>query len=105
MIRNAGARSGVGHGRGTTSTLVMSRPMYLYLLQSDRVPQQRYVGITEDLDKRLAEHNAGASPHTSNWKPWKLLVANYFADKEKASAFERYLRKGSGHAFANRHFW
>ena len=83
----------------------MSRPMYVYLLQSERVPQQRYVGLTEDLDKRLAEHNAGASLHASKWRPWKLVVAVYFEDRDKAAAFERYLKKGSGHAFARRHFW
>ena len=79
--------------------------MYVYLLQSERVPRQRYVGTTEDLNERLAEHNAGASPHTSKWRPWKLVVAIYFADANKAAAFERYLKKGSGHAFARRHFW
>jgi len=36
--------------------------------------------------------------------PWKF--ANYFAFEtaEKARAFEDYLKSGSGHAFANKHF-
>ncbi|WP_371135909.1 GIY-YIG nuclease family protein [Reyranella sp.] len=38
---------------------------YVYLLESDRVPGKRYVGITADLKRRLEEHNAGKSPHTS----------------------------------------
>ena len=79
--------------------------MYVYLLQSEAVPNQRYVGSTDNLKKRVAEHNAGASPHTSHWRPWKLVVAIHFEDKEKALAFEQYLKKGSGHAFARRHFW
>jgi hypothetical protein len=37
--------------------------------------------------------------------PWELVVAVYFADRQKAEAFERYLKHGSGHAFAKRHFW
>ena len=66
---------------------------------------QRYVGITKNLKNRLSEHNAGKSPHTSKYAPWELVVAVCFADQQKAEAFEQYLKHGSGHAFANRHFW
>jgi predicted GIY-YIG superfamily endonuclease len=79
--------------------------MYVYLLRSASHPDQRYVGMTSDLKARLAEHNAGRSPHTSKYVPWKLAVAVYFADNHKAQAFECYLKQGSGHAFARRHFW
>jgi hypothetical protein len=33
------------------------------------------------------------------------VVAIYFEDGRKAEAFERYLKQGSGHAFAKRHLW
>lgn len=36
---------------------------YGYLLQSIPHPDQRYIGLTSDLDKRLAAHNAGQSSH------------------------------------------
>jgi len=78
--------------------------MYVYLLRSVQHPDQRYVGLTSDLKKRLGEHNAGKSPHTGKFAPWELVVAVYFADSRKAEAFERYLKHGSGHAFARRHF-
>ena len=32
---------------------------YVYLLESEAVVGQRYVGATSDLKQRLAEHNAG----------------------------------------------
>ena len=79
--------------------------MYVYLLRSTSHPTQRYIGVTADLKKRLREHNAGRSPHTRKHAPWALVVAVYFADKARAEAFECYLKQGSGHAFANRHFW
>ena len=79
--------------------------MYVYLLRSLSHEAQRYVGLTGDLKKRLADHNAGKSPHTSKHTPWELVVAVYFKDRDKADAFEPYLKQGSGHAFANRHFW
>lgn len=77
----------------------------VYLLQSLRDPLARYVGSTDDLERRLADHNAGKSPYTAKHTPWKVVVAIYFADRSKAEAFERSLKNGSGHAFARRHFW
>jgi len=77
----------------------------VYLLRSLNDPSKRYVGLTDDLSRRLAEHNAGKSAHTAKHMPWTLAVALYFQDHAKAEAFERYLKDGSGHAFARRHFW
>ena len=82
-----------------------NRAMYVYLLRSAFHPDQRYVGLTSDLKKRLAEHNAGKSPHTSKFAPWECVAAVWFQDDQKAEAFETYLKHGSGHAFARRHFW
>jgi predicted GIY-YIG superfamily endonuclease len=48
--------------------------------------------VTEDLNERLAHHNAGKSPHANRFKPWRLGVAVRFVDKRKADSFERYLR-------------
>ena len=79
--------------------------MYVYLLRSVENPAKRYVGLTNDLKRRLAEHNAGQSLHTCKYVPWELVVAVHFADAARARAFEKYLKHGSGHAFANRHFW
>jgi len=63
------------------------------------------VGITSDVDKRITAHNEGQSPHTSKFKPWKLAIYIAFSNTEKAIEFEKYLKIGSGRAFANRHFW
>ena len=56
------------------------------------------------LSARLAKHNAGEVPHTSKFKPWRIQTAIAFDSKEKAIAFEAYLKTGSGRSFANRHF-
>jgi len=63
-------------------------------------PEQFYTGLCADVQKRLAAHNAGQSPHTAKFKPWRLLSAHYFDDERVAAAFERYLKTGSGRAFA-----
>jgi predicted GIY-YIG superfamily endonuclease len=78
---------------------------YVYLLQSESSLDQRYVGVTSDLKQRLADHNAGKSSHTSKFVPWKLVTYVAFSDQQKAETFERYLKSGSGHAFANKRLW
>jgi predicted GIY-YIG superfamily endonuclease len=78
---------------------------YVYLLQSQAFVDQRYVGPTYDLKQRLAEHNSGKSPYTSKFAPWKLVTYVAFSDSRKAENFERYLKSGSGHAFAKKRLW
>jgi predicted GIY-YIG superfamily endonuclease len=78
---------------------------YVYLLQSKSSVDQRYVGATSDLKLRLTEHNAGKSPHTSKYAPWKLVTYIAFSDDQKAETFERYLKSGSGHAFTKKRLW
>ena len=54
---------------------------YVYLLQSLSHPNQRYVGLTADLDKRLAAHNAEQSTHTAKFRPWTLVSYLAFIDE------------------------
>ncbi len=79
--------------------------LYVYLLQSESKPTQRYVGATADLKVRLADHNAGKSTHTLKYLPWKLVTYVAFSDRHKGLDFERYLKAGSGHAFARKRLW
>ena len=78
---------------------------YVYLIRSVPHFDQTYVGITDDLKRRLRDHNGGDSPHTSKYRPWELVTAVAFTGNQKAAAFEQYLKSGSGRAFANKHFW
>ncbi|WP_106638658.1 GIY-YIG nuclease family protein [Allosphingosinicella vermicomposti] len=76
---------------------------YVYLIEG--AGGARYVGCTNDLKRRLAEHNAGESSHTKRLIPWQLVTYIAFQHEQSARAFEAYLKHGSGHAFAKRHFW
>ncbi|HEX8654915.1 MAG TPA: GIY-YIG nuclease family protein [Allosphingosinicella sp.] len=78
---------------------------YVYLLESLSHTGERYVSRTRDLRSRLERHNAGASPHTSKYVPWRVVTYLAFSDEAKAVAFERYLKSGSGHAFARKRLW
>lgn len=77
---------------------------YVYILQSETNPDRFYVGLTDDLQERLRKHNAGEMTHTAKFKPWAIKTAIAFRDRDRAAEFERYLKSGSGRAFARKHF-
>ena len=77
---------------------------YVYILESESSPETFYTGHTENLRSRLAKHNEGGVPHTKKFRPWKMRTAVAFSDKSRAIEFERYLKSGSGRAFAKKRF-
>jgi putative endonuclease len=77
--------------------------LFVYILQSESNPTRYYTGITSHVAARLAAHNAGHSSHTASGRPWKVVVSIEFATEKRALQFERYLKSGSGAAFAKRH--
>ena len=78
--------------------------MYVvYILLSLKDSQRYYIGFTEkDLRQRLAEHNSAESGYSKRYAPWIVETYISFLNKDKAVAFEKYLKEGSGHAFLKR---
>ncbi len=64
-----------------------------------------YIGYTNNLKQRYKAHNAGDSIHTQKYRPWKLITYLAFESEKKAREFEKYIKVGSGHAFAKRRLW
>ena len=77
---------------------------YVYILRDEATGKHHYTGVTDNLQARLAMHNGGHVPHTSKFAPWFIETAIAFRDKEKAYAYERYLKTGAGRAYATKHF-
>ena len=77
---------------------------YVYILQSVHSPENFYIGFTNDLQKRLHDHNAGYSTHTKKFMPWALKNYIAFDDEQKAKDFETYLKTHSGRKFCKNHF-
>ena len=73
---------------------------YVYILQSLADTEHFYTGITDDLKARLSKHNSGAVTHTAKYRPWRIKSYVAFTDQDRAAAFEKYLKSGSGRAFA-----
>jgi len=76
---------------------------YVYILQSIINHDKFYVGYSKDVKERLIKHNEGGEKYTSSYKPWKIKNTISFDDKEKALAFEKYLKSHSGRAFTKKH--
>ncbi|MFH1359580.1 MAG: GIY-YIG nuclease family protein [Candidatus Omnitrophota bacterium] len=77
--------------------------MYIvYILKSTKFPERHYVGITQDLARRLKEHNSGDIEYSSRYAPWDVETFVTFRNKRLACDFEKYLKAGSGHAFLKR---
>ncbi|HET7804090.1 MAG TPA: GIY-YIG nuclease family protein [Pseudolabrys sp.] len=74
---------------------------YVYILHS-MAGDHFYVGLTNDLRARLAQHNRGQVPHTSKHTPWRLKTYIAFNDDKQAFKFERYLKSPSGRAFSKK---
>jgi putative endonuclease len=70
---------------------------YVYILKCSN--NSHYVGLTNDIKKRLREHNQGLCKYTKSKLPFKLVWLGIFRTKILAAAFEQYLKSGSGNAF------
>lgn len=71
----------------------------VYILTSKKYPARYYIGTTQNLDRRLGEHNNGGSVYSKRYAPWQLESCIAFRNKELAEGFEKYLKSGSGFAF------
>ncbi len=71
---------------------------YTYIIQSIK-DQSYYIGQTDDLDKRLSQHNEGISKYTSRKKPWKLVYYEEFESRKEAIKRERFLKKQKNREF------
>ena len=78
---------------------------YVYFLKSLQDQSKKYIGYTIDVAQRIEKHNAGGSAHTKQYKPWTLVTYVAFDSQEKALAFEKYVKSGSGYAFAKKRLW
>jgi putative endonuclease len=52
-----------------------------------------YVGWTLDLERRLAQHNAGKGARTTRGRVWSLLHSESFETREDAMSREWHLKR------------
>jgi putative endonuclease len=71
---------------------------FTYVLKSER-DNKFYTGFTDDLEKRIEEHNKGAVASTANRRPLKLIYYEACLNEKDALKREKYFKTGFGRRF------
>ena len=58
-----------------------------------------YVGMTDNLERRISYHNAGYNKTTRAYRPFRTLLTEQFASRMEARNREKYLKSGVGKEF------
>lgn len=69
---------------------------FVYVLISNSKGLRFYVGLTEDVEKRLKEHNSDKQKSTKSYVPWEIFFFEKFKTRIEAREREKFLKGGSG---------
>ena len=71
---------------------------YVYVLRSHKNGAW-YTGFSQDLRKRLNEHNEGRGGHTKGRGPFELIYYEAYKNEEDARSREKQIKSGQGKAY------
>jgi predicted GIY-YIG superfamily endonuclease len=74
---------------------MMSKNYFVYILWS-AFHKRFYIGVTDDVKRRLDQHNAGISKWTRGRGPWVIVWQRLFSSLSEARRFENRLKKQKG---------
>ena len=77
------------------------RMNYVYILRSQN-DNKRYIGLTNNLKRRLEEHNSGRVKATRNRRPFVLEYYEEINDRSDAAKREKFLKTGKGREFLDK---
>jgi putative endonuclease len=67
--------------------------MYVTYILHSRKLKKFYVGQSEDLDRRLEEHNRGKTPFLASGIPWVLIFSKELSSRSEALRLEKFIKK------------
>jgi len=71
---------------------------YVYVLKST-IDGRLYKGFTNDIDRRIYEHNLGKHKSTKPYKPWEIVYKKEFQSRIEARQHEKWLKSGVGREY------
>lgn len=76
---------------------------YVYIIEN-LLDESWYIGFTDDIKRRLSEHNSKAGGQYTKQKNgrWHLIYAEFYLDKIDALGREKFLKSGSGRNFVKK---
>ncbi|MFA6390235.1 MAG: GIY-YIG nuclease family protein [Patescibacteria group bacterium] len=82
--------------RGPFGGRMHTNMFFVYIIKSVKTGKF-YTGVTEDLVKRLENHNKGGTKSSKPFRPWKIVYKESFIDKNEAYRREFYLKSPKGY--------
>ena len=70
---------------------------YVYVIQNGK--GDIYKGHSDDIQKRISEHNRGDTKSTRKANDWQLKYSETFATREEAIKREKYFKTAAGRRF------
>ena len=77
---------------------------FVYILYSEKY-KRTYTGQTENINKRLSQHNTGKNKSTKSYVPWKIIHLEKYATRKEALEREKYLKSSAGRRFIKNKFF
>ncbi|MFA6397661.1 MAG: GIY-YIG nuclease family protein [Candidatus Paceibacterota bacterium] len=71
---------------------------FVYAIKSEN-RNYIYVGISDNVERRLKEHNSGHNKTTKPYKPFEIILTEKYEDRKTARIREKYLKCGCGKEF------
>ncbi|HSD64446.1 MAG TPA: GIY-YIG nuclease family protein [Ignavibacteriaceae bacterium] len=68
---------------------------WIYILKSVKY-EKTYIGLTNNIQRRLSEHNSGKSIYTNKFKPWEILYIEEVQNLKDARIREKYYKSAAG---------
>ena len=76
---------------------------FVYIIKSIK-RNYLYVGISNSIGRRLAEHNSGRNITTKPYMPFVLLHSEELPDRISARTREKWFKSGEGKEFIKAHY-
>ena len=73
----------------------MCHKYWVYVIQSEN-DSWTYTGHTNDVKRRLHDHNRGKMKSTRHHGPFKLIYTEEFSSRSEAMIREKFLKSGKG---------
>jgi len=74
---------------------------YVYVLRSDK-DKKRYVGIADNIKRRLDQHNNKKVLSTRNRVPFRIEYYEKYANRISAAKREKYFKTAAGRRFLDK---
>ena len=68
---------------------------YLYILINE-AKTRTYTGVTDDVEKRLVDHNSGKAKSSRPYRPYKIIRIESFGTLSEARQKEKFYKSATG---------